>query len=175
MSRSTATAITERRLQVAQLVKGGVTSIRHIAKALGIGLGTAQRDLVVIRREWQEQYRQERDDAVALALARLDDMRVANTNAMRSGDSEAAKIVIQVDQREAKYRGTEAPTKIDQTIRGGVDVGELWRTAGAQEEERHARVRELVLSCTAPGSEERKLAVEILSEWHGGWCGVSWA
>lgn len=70
------TEIEQRRRKVAAALLSHRTQ-REIATALGIGLGTVNRDVKAIQKAWQEQYTRDFGERVAEELAKLDLMEQA--------------------------------------------------------------------------------------------------
>src|SRR5437879_3174750 len=126
------TKVAQRRLQVEQLHKGGGTQ-QQIAATLGVSIGTVNADLQKIDAAWRETYAEDRDVAKRLDLARLDDMLVSLTNAVRSGDLAAQRVYLGVLERRAAIWGYDAPARVDQRVHGhlqaGPPIAELWRNA----------------------------------------------
>ncbi len=112
---------TERRLQVAQLRKGGA-SIRQIAKALDVSPATVHGDLEVLREGWREEAQVATADHVALDLQRLDEWLMAIANAARSGEYRAIDTGLRIMERRAALLGLDAPKRIEQKVNGQLTV-----------------------------------------------------
>jgi len=100
---------------------------------------------------------------------------VAVTNNARSGDVPSLNVMLRILERRAQMLGLDAPTRsqVDQTVHAGFNIDAAFATAQADRQQRETRVRDMILSRTAPGSAERKLMIELADESQGGWCGVS--
>lgn len=129
----------ERRAKVAALFKAHLT-IREIAKEVGVGQGTVEHDLMVIREEWKEQYIKAAEEWIPLELAELDSME-RDCALQFSATKHHMWLLrrLQIKERRAKMLGLDAPSKID--IRGW--LAEQMRAAGATEEETRQAVSEV--------------------------------
>jgi len=134
MSRSTAKRdeIEQRRVQVAQLVKGGASQ-REIARALGVGLARVNSDLQVLRKRWRQESGIATAEHVALDVQRLNEWLIAITNEVRSGDKRAIEVGLRILERRAALLGLDAPRRVDQRLHGqllaGPPIEELWTKA----------------------------------------------
>ena len=104
------TDIEGRRAKVAALLLER-KSTRQIARALGIGQGTAVRDIAAVREEWQDRRLTDVGQWTAEELARLDAAMVAIWPKVIAGDTWSIDRMIALMERRAKYLGLDA--KVD--------------------------------------------------------------
>ncbi len=107
-------AIEERRNKVADLKVNKAWSVRQIAKELGVGVGTVQRDIEAVFARTREfanaSIRAER----AISLARLETATAAILPSLVEADEQTLDAIdrfVKIDARKAKLLGLEAPTQ----------------------------------------------------------------
>lgn len=106
-----------RRAAIAAMVKGGVTQ-REIAQTLNVSLGTVNRDIKLLRKQWaQEQH--ELDEEFTLDIQRLNDMIGAVYAAASRGHLPAVDTLLKVLDRRARMLGYDAPGKIETDLTSG--------------------------------------------------------
>jgi DNA-binding transcriptional MocR family regulator len=112
-----ANEIAERRTMVAQLILAHM-SVRQMAAHLNVSPATVQKDINVLRREWQQQRLEAMDQAGAEELQRL----IAIERLLwplifgRTHDLQALDRLFKVYERRAKLLGTDAPTRIEHLL-----------------------------------------------------------
>jgi hypothetical protein len=114
--------IEQRRVRVAGLLKGGVDR-RSIAKALGVSRATVWRDTDTLRSRWREEQGIGLQQHIDQMAAQLDDVLMANVNAMRSGDVSAGDLCLKALRQKAALLGLEAPKRVDQHFSGYLRTG----------------------------------------------------
>jgi DNA-binding CsgD family transcriptional regulator len=97
-------AATERRRKALELRKGGA-SLRSIADALGVAVGTVHNDVNHELATLAAETRQEAEQLRALELARLDAVMLGHWQAATRGDVDAARIVLRCIEQRVKLLG----------------------------------------------------------------------
>lgn len=97
-----------RRTEVAELLRAR-SSQRQIARALGVGLGTAARDTAAVRAEWRAQRLATMDELVAEELARLDRAEAVVWPLVLAGALPAVDRLLAIQERRARLLGLNAP------------------------------------------------------------------
>jgi len=103
--------VEQRRTQVSQMYLAGATQ-PVIAKTLGVGLATVNRDIKHIQGVWKQAQLETMDEAIVKHLAELDYIRQQLRNDYANSKSVSSlKELIRVQEREAKLLGLDAPVK----------------------------------------------------------------
>lgn len=92
-------AIAQRRKVVAANLLAGAT-VREIAGALGVSVGTVSRDTAAILDDWKQLYSEAADQYVDLQMRRLDVLLNAVWDAARSGQSAAVDRALAILDRQ---------------------------------------------------------------------------
>ena len=103
--------VEQRRTQVSQMYLAGATQ-PVIAKTLGVGLATVNRDIKHIQSVWKQSQLETMDEAIVKHLAELDFIRQRlHADYANSKSITTLKELIRVQEREAKLLGLDAPVK----------------------------------------------------------------
>ena len=97
--------VEQRRTQVSQMYLAGATQ-PVIAKTLGVGLATVNRDIKHIQSVWKQSQLETMDEAIVKHLAELDYIRQRlHADYQNSKSITTLKELIRVQEREAKLLG----------------------------------------------------------------------
>ena len=103
--------VEQRRTQVSQMYLAGATQ-PVIAKTLGVGLATVNRDIKHIQGVWKQSQLETMDEAIVKHLAELDYIRQRlHADYENSKSITTLEKLIRVQEREAKLLGLDAPVK----------------------------------------------------------------
>lgn len=142
--------IADRRAKVARYRARKLT-IREIATALGVGVGTVYRDLKALDARWLEMADGERSQQRARELAELQDMERQVATAQANSQSEEARIRwldarLKIKARIAALMGLDAP----KTFSGEIEV----KDGGLSAQERRAIAAQIAAMQGAGGRAE---------------------
>lgn len=122
MPRTNRVQLQEKKAKALQMALGGA-SYETIARECGwANKSTAYRHVQNAMRDWSPIDYSDAQTMRAQEMARLDRLMTTHwVNALR-GDVRASEICLRIIQQRCRIMGLEAPTKIDATVKSGIDA-----------------------------------------------------
>lgn len=111
-------AVEKRREKACQLRLAG-WSIRDIAGHIKVSVGTVHSDIAAVLEQARDSSVDALDKARRLSLARLDRATKAIWPAVEGGDLDAIREFVRIEQRRAKFEGTDAADRLELGGPGG--------------------------------------------------------
>jgi DNA-binding CsgD family transcriptional regulator len=104
--------LTERQERVADMLLHRMTQ-RQIAKVIGVSQTTIHKDIIKIRKFWQQEMSKSYEAHVSEEIAKLDQLDAALADGIRRGDWKAIDTSIRLRDRKARLMGLDMPQKTE--------------------------------------------------------------